>query len=176
MAPISIVSGCPGSGKTTLSRSLALSVANGLHLVSDHFYDFPAVPIDPTRPESEHQNTVIMRALARSARTFSEGGYHVILDGVIGPWFPPLVREELKELESVSYVVLRASESVALRRVRTREGPGASATVRHMVSAFEKLGEFRSHAVDTEELNTEQIHEIVLKDLLSGRFRLSDQV
>ena len=176
MAPIAIVSGCPGSGKTTLSRSLALSVPNGLHLVSDHFYQFPAVPIDPTRPESQHQNTVIMRALARSARTFSEGGYYVILDGVIGPWFLPLLREELKGLESVSYVVLRASESVALRRVRAREGPGVSATVRHMVSAFENLGDFQSHAVDTEEHTSEEVHEIVLENLLSGHFRLSDPI
>ena len=100
----------------------------------------------------------------------------MILDGVIGPWFLPLLREELKGLESLSYVVLRASESVALRRVRTREGPGASATVRHMVSAFENLGDFRSHAVDTEERTSEEVHEIVLENLLSGRFRLSDPI
>ena len=65
---------------------------------------------------------------------------------------------------------------MALRRVRTREGPGVSATVRHMVSAFENLGNFQSHAVDTEKLTAEQIHEIVLENLLSGRFRLSEQV
>jgi len=45
-----------------------------------------------------------------------------------------------------------------------------------MVSAFENLGDFQSHAVDTEKLTAEQIHEIVLENLLSGRFRLSEQV
>jgi cytidylate kinase len=172
MAAISIVSGCPGSGKTTLSKSLAVSVTDSLHLVSDRFYEFPAVPIDPTRPESQHQNTVIMRALARSARAFAEGGYHVILDGVIGPWFLPLLREELEGVESVSYVVLRVSESVAIRRVRGREGPGASGMVRHMVHAFADLGPLQSHAVETEDRTREQVLETVLDELRAGQFRI----
>ena len=173
MATISIVSGCPGSGKTTLSRSLAGSAPNGLHLVSDRFYEFPAVPIDPTRPESQYQNTVIMRALARSARAFAEGGYHVILDGVIGPWFLPLLLEELEGVESVSYIVLCVPESVAIQRVRDRDGPGASAMARHMVHAFADLGPLRAHAVETEDRTREQIVETVLNELRAGRFRIS---
>lgn len=65
MASIVIVSGCPGSGKTTLSHALARSQPSGVHIVSDVFYGFPAAPVDPTRKESHHQNTVIMRALRR---------------------------------------------------------------------------------------------------------------
>ena len=172
MAPISIVSGCPGSGKTTLSHALARAVPNGLHLVSDRFYEFPAGPIDPTRPESKHQNTVIMRALAASARAFAEGGYHVMLDGVIGPWFLPQLREELEDFERLSYVVLRVPERTALERVRQREGPGASAAVRHMVAAFSDLGDLRSHGVDTDERTPGEVFEVVLDGLINGRFQL----
>ena len=172
MASIVIVSGCPGSGKTTLSHALARSQPSGVHIVSDVFYGFPAEPVDPTRKESHHQNTVIMRALARSARAFAEGGYDVVLDGVIGPWFLPALRGELSGGPSVSYLVLRAPEAEALRRVRERQGPGASARVRHMVAAFAELGELRAHAVDTAGRTPEEVLRIAQQGLAEGRFRL----
>ena len=172
MSSIVIVSGGPGSGKTTLSEALARSRPPGLHLLSDVFYGFPAEPIDPTRRESQHQNTVIMRALARSARAFAEGGYHVVLDGVIGPWFLPTLRGELSGGPSVSYLVLRAPEAEALRRVRERQGPGASAQVRHMAAAFAELGEWQAHAVDTAGHTVAAVLSLAREGLAKGRFRL----
>jgi predicted kinase len=172
MSSIVIVSGCPGSGKTTLAEGLARSSEQGLHLLSDVFYRFPTAPIDPTRAEAHHQNTVIMRALARSAHAFAAGGYHVVLDGVIGPWFLPVFREELSGSLDVSYLVLQVSESEALRRVRERQGPGASATVRQMVSEFADLGVLSAHAVDTESRLPEQVLAAAGRDLQAGRFQL----
>jgi len=172
MAPIIIVSGCPGSGKTTLSKALAVAAPQGLHLLSDAFYGFPAAPIDPTCAESHHQNTVIMRAVARSARAFAEGGYYAVLDGVIGPWFLPVLREELAGGPPVSYMVLQVPESEALRRVRERQGPGVSATVRHMVSAFAQLGALRTHAIDTARRPPDQVLALAHQGLHEGRFQL----
>jgi len=136
------------------------------------FYAFPASPIDPAHPESHHQNTVIMRALGRSARAFAEGGYHVVLDGVIGPWFLPVLRDELSGLRPVSYVLLQVPEPEALRRVRSRQGPGASARVRHMVAAFAELPAFHEHVIPTAALSPEQVLRVAEQGLTEGRFLL----
>jgi predicted kinase len=172
LASITIVSGCPGSGKTTLSKALAGVLPNGLHIVSDRFYEFPARPIDPTRPESQHQNTVIMRALGRATQTFAEGGYDVVLDGVFGPWFLPVLLPELAGEWPISYVLLQIPEAEAVERVRRRDGPGASPGVRHMVTAFAESPGFGTHRIDTRGLAPEPLLERVRAGLSANRFLL----
>ncbi|MBW2270196.1 MAG: AAA family ATPase [Deltaproteobacteria bacterium] len=173
MASLIIVSGCPGSGKTALAASLAHSHPQGLHLTSDTFYRFPVRLIDPTETESQQQNTTIMRALARATGAFLEGGYTVVLEGVIGPWFLPVVRAELPPVRDTSYIVLRLPEKEALRRVRQRQGHGASHRVRAMVPAFENLGSLEAHALSTLDRNAASVFEAVQEGLREGRFRLS---
>lgn len=172
MASIVIVSGCPGSGKTTLSGALARGSPRGVHVRSDVFYGFPAHPVDPTLPASHQQNTTIVRALARTAGAFAEDGHDVVLDGIFGPWFLPVLCPELPGSLPVSYLVLRASEREALRRVRGREGRGASARVRHMVAAFADLGTWRAHALDTEGRSAAEVEALARAGLARDRFRL----
>lgn len=157
MASITIVSGCPGSGKTTLARQLASLAERGLHLLSDTFYRFPARPIDPASPAAHQQNTSVMRALGRAAGSFAEDEYTVFLDGVIGPWFLPVLAREVPPSVPLEYVVLQVQLERALARVRERQGPGASATVAHMHRAFSELGEFARCALDTASSSAEDV-------------------
>jgi chloramphenicol 3-O-phosphotransferase len=172
VSPIAIVSGCPGAGKSTLARALSREAPRGLHLDSDLFYGFPAAPIDPATPEAQAQNVSVMRARARSARAFAEGGYDVFLDGVIGPWFLPVFREELRGVPALSYIVLRASEADAVRRVRERDGAGPSARVRRMHAAFAELGELAAHAIETSQRARREVFAEARAGLHAGRFRL----
>lgn len=172
MASVVIVSGCPGSGKTTLCRSLAAADKDGLHLVSDTFYEFISHRVDPTKPESQHQNAVIMQALARSARTFADGGYTVYLDGVVGPWFLHIFRPSLESDTPTSYIVLQTTAAEAQARVRSRQGEGLRPIVFQMQRSLADLGPLGHHAIETTGRSESEILAGVSKALSSGTLEL----
>jgi hypothetical protein len=59
----------------------------------------------PVLPEAHAQNAVVMEALAAAAHAYARGGYFVVVDGIIGPWFlAPFGRKGA----AVHYVVLPA--------------------------------------------------------------------
>ena len=157
MSGITIVTGSPGAGKTTLSQHASKANPRGLHLLSDVFYTFPAHAISPILPEAHAQNAAVIAAVSRAAAAFASRGYEVFLDGVVGPWFLPVVAAELGSTDiPVAYVVLRVTLEEAVRRATRRSQPGAEAVVRHMHAAFEKLGEYASHVLDTTHLGIEE--------------------
>ena len=173
MSRVTIVTGAPGSGKTTFSKFLAREDPRGIHFVSDVFYGFPAHPIDPTKPESREQNTAIMRAVGRAAGGFVESGFPVVLDGIFGPWFLPELRAALPADVTTEYVVLCAPLALSLERVRGRDGPGASAKVEHMHRAFADLGDLAAHALESGDLGVEELLGRFFEGRTQGRFDLS---
>jgi cytidylate kinase len=157
MSGITIVTGSPGAGKTTLSQHASRALPRGLHLLSDVFYTFPAHPISPILREAHEQNAAVIAAVSRAAAAFACRGYEVFLDGIVGPWFLPVVAAELGPAGiPVGYVVLRVSLEEAVRRVAARSPTGAEAVVRHMHAAFEGMDEYASHVLDTTDLSIEE--------------------
>src|SRR5262245_34686197 len=173
MASITIVSACPGTGKTTLAHQLASLTERGLHLPSDTFYQFPAHPIDPATAAAHQQNTSVIRALGRAAGSFAEDEYTVFLDGVIGPWFLPVLTRELPRSAPLDYVVLQIDLEQALRRVHQRQGRGASGTVIHMHREFSELGLLARCALDTSRLSPTEVLDTFLSRRKRGEFLVS---
>ncbi len=163
-----IVSGCPGSGKSTVCRALAEANPLGLHLVSDTFYEFIPHLINPATTQSRHQNAVVMQALAASVQAFVRGGYSVYLDGIVGPWFLPVFRPYLEPDTPTHYVVLQVSEIEAMARVRIRQGAGLSPTVTHMQRQFADLGPLARHGIDAGSPSEREVFATLTERLAAG--------
>ena len=66
---------------------------------------------------------MVLRAATAAAGDFVRGGYTVLYDGIVGPWFLPLFAAATG-LDRLSYVVLLPPEETCLARVAGRSGHG----------------------------------------------------
>ncbi|UYN84460.1 MAG: AAA family ATPase [Microcella sp.] len=156
-ADIVLLTGSPGSGKTTTARGLATTYAKSVHLHTDDFWhSIVSGRIAPFLPESNAQNETVMTVIQRAAWAYAAGGFVTVIDGIIGPWMLHHFREPTAAVEGVGsrlhYIVLRPSRDEALRRAQQRTAPGAlvdEAPVIDLWHQFADLASFEPHVIDT---------------------------
>jgi predicted kinase len=150
-----IVSGPPGSGKTTVSRLLAehSPAERSVHLHSDDYYQRILKGfVAPWLTEAHQQNGVVIDAISASAERYARGGYEVVVDGIFGPWFLEPWRELAGRGIDVHYAVLRPDEHTTLLRGVSRRAPGALVdphVIRTMWQRFGALDAYEAHVLDT---------------------------
>lgn len=117
-----VLTGPPGAGKSTVAHLLADRLTPSVHLHSDDFWhSIKQGWIAPYLPEAHQQNQVVLRVLVSAAFGYADGGYQVICDGVVGPWFIDLFRETARASAlPLSYVVLRPDQHTTLQRATSR--------------------------------------------------------
>jgi predicted ABC-type ATPase len=122
MSPLLIVTGPPGSGKSTVARLLADRSEPSVLVEGDAFFAFVARgAIEPWLPASSSQNDVVIAAAASAAGRYADGGYETIFDGIVGPCY--LGRFPASTgLVALDYVVLLPTVDRCVERVATRPG------------------------------------------------------
>lgn len=173
-AEILVLTGTPGSGKTTAANRIAqLPGSPKVHLHTDDFWRFiKAGSIPPWQTEAHGQNAVVIDVHAGAAARYARGGYFVLVDGIIGPWF----LDPFRNLGSVlHYVVLRPDLEEAIRRCGERGGDTLSdpAPISALHQQFGDLGDLEGHALSVVGLSVEEISQTIGKAMESGRFRLT---
>ena len=116
-----VVSGPPGSGKSTVSGLLAGLFDPSVLVAGDEFFGFLRNGrVEPWLPESDRQNATVIAAAAAACGEFVTGGYTCVYDGVVGPWFIDrfLAGTGLRLLH---FALLLPDEQTCVSRVLTRE-------------------------------------------------------
>lgn len=158
---IIVITGAPGTGKTTIPAVVAResSMEKTTHMHTDDFYHYlckGAIP--PYLPESKGQNRVVIEAFTEAAKRYARGGYDVIVDGIIGPWFLEPWRNIVQEGYEVHYVVLRADKKETMRRAIERSKSDRKTNgeiVEIMWEQFSNLGAYEKNVIDTTHLSVE---------------------
>ncbi|MBV9163758.1 MAG: AAA family ATPase [Pseudonocardiales bacterium] len=173
-----IVTGPPGAGKTTVAALLASgNTGPAAHLRADDFWHYIKTGwIAPYLPEAHQQNTVVLRVLAAASFEYAMGGYLVVVDGIVGPWFlPPFTAQALASSVPLSYVVLRPSLATTLCRAQQRATPSltGAAPITSLYEQLNDLGaELHGHVLDNTDSTPEQTAEQICGLFRSGALRL----
>ena len=172
---IIVITGSPGTGKSTTASLVAKEsdMDKSVHMHTDDFYHYLSKgAIPPHLPESNEQNLVVIEAFLEAAKRYARGGYDVIVDGIIGPWFLKPWQSLVREQYEVHYIILRASKEETLKRAVERSKLDRKTNIELVDTMWEQfcnLGIYESNVVDTTTYSIQETVSAVQEKLQVGQ-------
>ena len=169
-----ILTGAPGSGKTTAARLLTAQRERAVHLESDLFWHFiTSGYLEPWKPESHEQNTIVMQIVAEVATHYARAGYFTVVDGIVSPsWFLEPLRDALRTAGlRVAYAILRPPLPIAIARATVRSSTRLAdrSVIEQLWNGFTDLDEaLEAHIIDNSELSPEETAATIDEQLRLG--------
>jgi predicted kinase len=169
-APILILTGPPGVGKSTVAARVATAFEPSAIVRGDDFLAYLAEGfIPPHLPQSHDQNTAVMDITLRAAAGYARNGWTTVLEGLVGPWFLPAVEAVAADTGMpFHYAVLMADVDICVARFTAREGTTDRADM-----AARMHGQFVRHPMPGHEFDADTEPTTIAQDVLD-RFRTGD--
>lgn len=172
MASITLITGSPGSGKSTVGRALAEQFSQSVHIKVDDIRESMVSGFNRPgefTPESLRQFKLARDVAIYWARSYAEAGIHVIIDDVCIPEGFTHHYAALDEFSQMARVLLKPSRDMLIKRINERGGPYAEFFVRDGLPWVLKLIEAMPNdgwmIVDSSDLNIAETVQMVLERL-----------
>ena len=178
---IIVITGSPGTGKTTTASIVAKesNMDKSVHMHTDDFFHYLSKgAIPPHLPESNEQNLVVIEAFLEAAKRYARGGYDVIVDGIVGPWFLEPWRALVREDYEVHYIVLRASKEETMKRAVERSKLDRKTNVELVETMWEQfcnLGIYESNVIETTTYSIQEAVFSVKERLCHNKWLIFDE-
>ena len=174
---IILITGSPGTGKTTTASIVAKEsdMDKSVHMHTDDFFHYLSKgAIPPYLPESNEQNLVVIEAFLEAAKRYARGGYDVIVDGIVGPWFLEPWRAIVREGYEVHYIVLRAGKGETMKRAVKRSKLDRKTNIELVETMWEQFCYLVTYESNVIETTIYSIQETVfaVKDKIASRTAL----
>ena len=118
--PIFLITGAPGSGKTSVATALMQRFPYGLHIPIDDLREWVvsgiAHPVPVWTDETSHQFLLARRAAAEIARLYAGAGFAVAIDDIIYPAEAQALFVDHLPGYTIHKILLHPSVDVALAR------------------------------------------------------------
>jgi tRNA uridine 5-carbamoylmethylation protein Kti12 len=168
-----LLTGPPGSGKTTVGRIVAARYDRSVHLEADRFFSSVVGGyVDPWDPAAHEQNAVAVEIACDAAARYAEEGYDTVLEGIFLPgWFYETARDRLSARSlDVSTAILRPSLATTIERTRPRVPPKElpDEVLEQLWRGFADLGPLERHVIENDGETPERTAERVARALDQG--------